>query len=50
MAWKRKAECIASRTKLLPRKANDRLLTPPLTFAPGRFFFIHSTARIKSAA
>ena len=26
------------------------LLTPPLTFAPGRFFLIHSAARMKSTA
>ena len=36
MAWYRNAECIASRTTLLPRKENEMLLTPPLTFAPGR--------------
>jgi hypothetical protein len=33
MAWYRNAECIASRTGLLPRNENDTLLTPPLTNA-----------------
>ena len=41
---------MASRIQLLPRNENDRLLTPPLTCAPGRFFLIHPVARMKSAA
>lgn len=36
IAWYRNTECIASRTLLLPRNENDRLLTPPLTFAYGQ--------------
>ena len=35
MAWYRNAECMASRTALLPRKENEMLLTPPETLARG---------------
>ena len=41
---------MASRTALLPRKLNEIFDTPPLTFARGRFFLIHSVARMKSTA
>ena len=40
---------LTNRQKRAWRKEKERLLTPPLTFAPGRFFLIHSTARIKSS-
>lgn len=43
MAW------MASLTKLLPRKEKDRLLRPPLTPAPGRFWRIQRAARMKSS-
>jgi hypothetical protein len=39
MAWKRKAECIASRTTSLPRNEKDRFDTPPETLAPGQAAF-----------
>ena len=35
MAWKRNAECMASRTTSLPRNENERLLMPPLIFDAG---------------
>ncbi len=47
--WYRNTACMASRRKLLPRKANDRLLTPPLTWAWGRFCVIQPVARMKSS-
>ncbi len=50
MAWYRNAECIASLTRLLPRKLNETLDTPPLTFAWGRFFLIQRVASMKSTA
>ncbi|GBC87082.1 hypothetical protein HRbin12_01083 [bacterium HR12] len=36
IAWYRKAECIASRTRSLPRKLNERFETPPETLARGK--------------
>ena len=36
IAWKRNAECIASRTTSLPRNAKLRFEIPPLVFAPGQ--------------
>ena len=50
IAWYKKAECIASRTVLLPRKEKETLLTPPLILAPGRFSVIHFVALKKSKA
>ena len=50
IAWYRNAECIASRTALLPLNANERLDTPPEVNAPGRFVLIHRTASMKSTA
>ena len=47
MAWKRNAEWIASRTTSLPRKENDRLLTPPLIFTPGHFALMIVVASMK---
>ncbi len=44
IAWYRNAECIASRTWALPRNANDRLLTPPLTRARGNVALMRRTA------
>ncbi len=46
----RNAECIASRTGLLPRKLNETLDTPPLTLACGRFCLIQRVAWMKSTA
>ena len=50
MAWYRNAECIASRTGSLPRNENERLLTPPLTRAPGHVFLMVRVASMKSTA
>ncbi|MND02999.1 hypothetical protein D3C83_226120 [compost metagenome] len=50
MAWNRNAECIASRTLLLPRKLNEMFETPPLTLACGRFCLIQRVASMKSSA
>ena len=41
---------MASRTALLPRKANDRFDTPPEVSAPGRLSLIQLTAFMKSTA
>mmetsp|Transcript_8266 Transcript_8266/g.20620 ORF Transcript_8266/g.20620 Transcript_8266/m.20620 type:complete len:209 (+) Transcript_8266:900-1526(+) len=35
MPWYKKAECIASRSSVLPRKENDTLETPPEMWQPG---------------
>ena len=40
IAWKRKAECMASRTVLLPLKENETFEIPPLTLTPGRVALI----------
>ena len=37
MAWYRNTLCMASRTASIPRKENEKLDTPPLTRAPGKF-------------
>lgn len=37
MAWYKKTLCMASRTASMPRKENEKLDTPPLTLAPGKF-------------
>ena len=50
IAWYRNAECMASRTALLPLNANERFDTPPEVSAPGRFAFIQRTASMKSTA
>ena len=50
IAWYRNAECIASRTRLLPRKLNEMFDTPPLTLACGRFALIQRVALMKSTA
>ena len=50
MAWYRNAECMASRTWLLPRKLNETFDTPPLTLAWGRFALIQRVASMKSTA
>ncbi len=50
IAWDRNTACIASRTVLLPRKANDTLEIPPDVSAPGRFALIQRTASMKSRA
>ena len=50
MAWKRKAEWIASRTTLLPRKLKDRLLTPPEILAPGQTSLMRRVAPMKATA
>jgi hypothetical protein len=50
MACRRNAECIASRTLLLPRKLKETLDTPPLTLACGRFALIQAVALKKSTA
>ena len=50
MAWYKNAECMASRTLLLPRNENETLLTPPETPAYGRFSRIHLVALKKSKA
>ena len=50
MAWYKKAECMASRTTLFPRKEKEILETPPLTLANGRFCLIQRVASIKSTA
>ena len=47
MAWKRKAEWMASRTTSLPRNENDRLLMPPLTRTPGHDALIWRVASMK---
>ncbi len=44
IAWKRKAECIASRTASLPRKAKLRFEIPPLVRAPGQRALISGSA------
>ncbi len=41
---------MASRTTLLPRKAKERLLTPPLILQPGRVALMRRTASIKLMA
>ena len=50
IAWYRKAECIASRTALLPRKENEMLLTPPLTLRAGSAALIRRVASMKATA
>ena len=50
VAWNRNAECIASRTTSLPRNEKERLLTPPLIFAPGQASLIRRVASMKSMA
>ena len=50
IAWYRNAECIASRTGVLPRKENEMFDTPPETCAPGRFWRIQRVASMKSTA
>ena len=50
MAWKRNAACIAWRTTSFPRNEKDRLLTPPLTFAPGQASLIRRVASMKAMA
>src|SRR3954463_10756374 len=50
IAWKRKAECIASRTASLPRKAKLRLEIPPLVRAPGQRSLISGSASRKDFA
>ena len=50
MAWYKNDECMASRTVLFPLNEKETLLTPPLTLAPGRLFFIQSVALKKSSA
>ncbi len=41
---------MASRTTLLPRKEKEMLLTPPLTFTPGRAALIRRVASMKATA
>ena len=41
---------MASRTTSLPRNENDRLLTPPLTLAPGQRSLICRVASRKAMA
>ncbi len=41
---------MASRTTSLPRKENDRLLTPPLILAPGQRSLICRVASRKAMA
>ncbi len=48
--WYRKAEWIASRTRLFPLKEKETLLTPPMICAPGKFSLIHLAALKKSRA
>ena len=50
MAWYRNAECIASRTGLLPRNENEMLLTPPLTLVPGSLLLSCRVASMKATA
>ncbi len=50
MAWNKNAECIASRTTLLPRNENDRLLTPPEIFTPGQVALMIFVASMKFLA
>ncbi len=50
IAWYRKTVWIASRTGSLPRNEKLTLLTPPLTFAPGRLSLIQRVASMKSTA
>ncbi len=47
MAWYRNAACMASRTVSLPRKENERLLTPPVTLARGKSSLISRVASMK---
>ena len=41
---------MASRTTSLPRKENDRLLTPPLIFTPGQVALMIRVASMKLMA
>ena len=50
MAWKRNAECIASRTTSLPRNENERFEMPPLVRAPGQRSLISGSASMKLSA
>ncbi len=50
IAWYKNAECIASRTTLLPRKENEMLLTPPLTRQRGRVALMRRVASMKLSA
>ena len=49
-AWYKKAECMASRTGLLPLKLKLTLLKPPLVRQPGQVFLTSWTASKKSTA
>ena len=50
MAWYRNTEWIASRTRSLPRKANDTLDTPPEVGEPGNACFSRRTASMNETA
>jgi hypothetical protein len=50
IAWKRKTAWIASRTGLLPLKANETFETPPETLAWGRVALMSLVASKKSTA
>ena len=50
MAWSRNAECIASRTALLPRNEKDRFDTPPETWQCGSSARMRFVASMKAIA
>ena len=50
MAWYRKTEWIASRTRSLPRNANDTFDTPPEVRVPGNSAFSRRTASMNETA
>ncbi len=50
IAWKRNAECIASRTTSLPRKENERFEIPPLVREPGQRSLIRGSASMNAFA
>ena len=50
IAWYRKTAWIASRTRSLPRNANETLDTPPLTRTPGSAALRRRVASKKASA
>ena len=50
IAWKRKAECIASRTWSFPRKEKERFEIPPLVREPGQRSLISGSASMNAFA